>query len=250
MVALMASVYASAQDTIRFRNGRVEAAKVAEVGLGKVKYKKFNNPDGPLFLLDEAEVESIKYQNGDVEDFNLPDQMSQMPQEYVAPVREKRMILQAGPVMFERRVKMNPASYPLTRRRDSPSGLAFDSRYLTEQEAYDLLGHNYDVFVENERRFRTGRVMWITGAALAFISGPIAIAAAINDSPTDRFVSLSCLCGGVVLVPAGIARFSSGKARMKKVIKEYNLEHNARFQNSAELRFGVTGNGVGFNLAF
>ena len=70
LIALMACAFASAQDTIMFRNGRVEAAKVMEVGLGKVKYKKINNPDGPLFLLDEAEVESIKFQNGDVESFD------------------------------------------------------------------------------------------------------------------------------------------------------------------------------------
>ena len=66
LIVFMTCMFASAQDTIRFRNGRVEAAKVAEVGLGKVKYKKFNNPDGPLFLLDE-----IDKAHGDVLDFFL-----------------------------------------------------------------------------------------------------------------------------------------------------------------------------------
>lgn len=258
LIALMISVCASAQDTIKFLNGRVEAAKVMEVGLGKVKYKKMENPDGPLYLLDEAEVDYIKYQNGVVEAFNHPE-------EEVAPVLEKRVVLQAGPLIVERNSsiipdkndteiivshRVNSAKYPLRYRKDSPSSIVFDTEYISEREAYDLLGHNYDVFRENVRCYRTGRAMWIAGIGLVFVSGPIAIGADVSDSRVARHVSLTALCSGAVLFSVGMTRFVIGKRGFKNVLMDYNYEYNTRRQNVSELKFGLTGNGVGVNLTF
>lgn len=248
MTVLMASMVASAQDTINFHNGRVEAAKVMEVGMGKIKYKKIANLDGPLYLLDESEVASIKYQNGDVETFAQPVQVA--PVESYSPVRQRRVVLQAGPVFVDRTYNLSPASYPLTYCKESPSGIAFDGDYISEQDASNMLGYNYNTFLQNERRYRSGRVMWIAGAALIFVSGPIAIDAAIEDSYIAREVSLTALTAGFVLVPVGVVRFASGKVRMKRVLKDYNLDYNLRKNGSAELKFGLTGNGVGMNLTF
>ncbi len=264
LVMIMAFLCSSAQDTIRFRNGRVEAAKVAEVGLGKVKYKKFNNPDGPLFLLNEDEVESIKFQNGDMEVFDS------IPQENLVLPQRKHVVVKAGPVYVER-VKsvnteektekdvdtkvvvsrhMNSAKYPLAYRKNSPSLLAFNSEYISMQSAYEILGNDYDVFRENVRGYRTGRVMWVAGAALVFVSGPIAIGAAINDSHAARRVALTALCSGSVLFSVGMVKFVTGKRISKNVLREYNFEYNSKNQNVSELKFGLTGNGVGVNLTF
>lgn len=38
--------------------------KVAEVGAEEIRYKKFDNPEGPLFILRRNEVFMIKYENG------------------------------------------------------------------------------------------------------------------------------------------------------------------------------------------
>ncbi len=264
LIVFMTCMFASAQDTIRFRNGRVEAAKVAEVGLGKVKYKKFSNPDGPLFLLNEDEVESIKFQNGDVEVFDS------IPQENLVSPQKKHVVVKAGPVYVER-VKsvnteeetnkdvdtkvvvsrhMNSAKYPLAYRKNSPSLLAFNSEYISVQSAYETLGHDYDVFRENVRCYRTGRAMWIAGAGLVFVSGPIAIGAAVNDSYRARHVALIALCSGSALFSVGMVKFVTGKRISKNVLREYNFEYNSKNQNVSELKFGLTGNGVGVNLTF
>lgn len=258
LIALMACMFASAQDTIKFLNGRVEAVKVMEVGLGKVKYKKMENLNGPLYLLDEAEVDYIKYQNGVVEAFNHPE-------EEVAPVREKRVVLQAGPLIVERSSNVSPdrndteitvsrrvnsAKYPLRYRKDSPSGIVFDTEYISEQEAYNLLGHNYDIFRENVRYYRTGRAMWIAGIGFVFVSGPIAIGADINNSHVARHVALTALCSGTVLFSVGMARFVIGKRGFKNVLMDYNYDYNTKRQNVSELKFGLTGNGLGLNLTF
>ena len=264
LIALMVCAFASAQDTIMFRNGRVEAVKVMEVGLGKVKYKKISNPDGPLFLLDEAEVESIKFQNGDVESFDP------LPEEPPVPMRRRHVMVKAGPVFIERTRPVNPneatdrtvstsvfvsrpmnlTKSPLRYRKDSPSAIAFGSDYISEQEAYELLGHDYDVFRENVRCYRSGRAMWIAGIGLFVVSGPIAIGADLNNSHVARHVALTALCSGTVLFSVGMARFVIGKRGFKNVLMDYNFDYNTKRQHVSELKVGLTGNGVGVNLTF
>jgi len=54
----------NAQDVIFKKNGDEINAKVEEVGVSDVKYKKFDNQDGPLYTLLKSEIFMIKYANG------------------------------------------------------------------------------------------------------------------------------------------------------------------------------------------
>ena len=64
-----------AQDKIYRNNGKVVLAKVIEVGASEIKYKEYNNPDGPIYVLETDRVKKIVYENGKVETFedNLKD---------------------------------------------------------------------------------------------------------------------------------------------------------------------------------
>lgn len=53
-----------AQDIITLRTGDEVQAKITEVGVTEIKYKKWENLDGPLYALRKTEVFMIKYQNG------------------------------------------------------------------------------------------------------------------------------------------------------------------------------------------
>lgn len=59
----------NAQDTIRFKNGVVKAVKVSEVGLSEIRYNDFSNLTGPLYVVQKAEVASIRYANGTEDKF-------------------------------------------------------------------------------------------------------------------------------------------------------------------------------------
>lgn len=61
---------ASAQDIIKKNNGEREQAKVKEVGPKTITYKRWDNPDGPDFIIPKAEVKSIVYENGKEDFFN------------------------------------------------------------------------------------------------------------------------------------------------------------------------------------
>lgn len=54
----------SAQDLIIKNNGEDEQAKVKEVGPKTITYKRWDNLNGPDFIIPKAEVKSIVYENG------------------------------------------------------------------------------------------------------------------------------------------------------------------------------------------
>ena len=70
LITFAASTFSMhAQDILVHKNGKVENVKVLEVSPTEVKYKKSNNPDGPVFIENRSSLSSIKYQNGEVQTF-------------------------------------------------------------------------------------------------------------------------------------------------------------------------------------
>ncbi|RYY58078.1 MAG: hypothetical protein EOO09_00475 [Chitinophagaceae bacterium] len=67
------SISASAQDKIYRHNGKVVLAKVIEVGTAEVKYREFENPDGPVYILEADRIKKIVYENGKEEKFGKDD---------------------------------------------------------------------------------------------------------------------------------------------------------------------------------
>lgn len=61
---------AHAQDVIVKRDGSIIQSKVTEVNSNEIKYKKFSNPDGPVYIICKAEVLAINYENGDKDTFS------------------------------------------------------------------------------------------------------------------------------------------------------------------------------------
>jgi hypothetical protein len=57
-------VLVSAQDVITLKSGDEIQAKVTEVGQTEVKYKRFDNPDGPTYTVNKSDIFMVKYQNG------------------------------------------------------------------------------------------------------------------------------------------------------------------------------------------
>ncbi|GAA4392576.1 hypothetical protein GCM10023186_43260 [Hymenobacter koreensis] len=55
---------AQAQDLLTKRNGDEVQVKVLEVTPTEIRYKRTDNPEGPLFILPRTEVFMIKYANG------------------------------------------------------------------------------------------------------------------------------------------------------------------------------------------
>jgi len=59
-----------AQDIITKTNGDEIRAKVTEVNIKEVKYKKFENPEGPVYTMSKSDIFMIVYENGDKDMFS------------------------------------------------------------------------------------------------------------------------------------------------------------------------------------
>lgn len=61
---LLAGPALSAQDLLVRNNGEETEVRVLEVSRDYVKYRKFSNPDGPVFTVPVSEIFMIKYEDG------------------------------------------------------------------------------------------------------------------------------------------------------------------------------------------
>lgn len=63
-ILFFAGISAVAQDVITKRNGEDILAIVSEIGENTVKYRRFDNPNGPVYTISAADILMIRYQNG------------------------------------------------------------------------------------------------------------------------------------------------------------------------------------------
>ena len=61
-----------AQDVIVKKDGSTILSKVLEVGENEVKYKRFDNLNGPTYTISKSELQAINYQNGAKDTFSTP----------------------------------------------------------------------------------------------------------------------------------------------------------------------------------
>ena len=70
LLALVPYFALQAQDVLLKRNGEEIQVKVQEITLNEVKYKRFDNLEGPVISIAKRDVFMIKYENGTKEVFN------------------------------------------------------------------------------------------------------------------------------------------------------------------------------------
>ena len=61
---------ATAQDVIVKTDNSTVLSKVLEISSTEIKYKKWDNQEGPIYSINRSEGISIKYQNGEVVTFS------------------------------------------------------------------------------------------------------------------------------------------------------------------------------------
>ncbi len=65
-----------AQDTIYKRNGEIISAKVLEINISEISYKRADLLQGPLFIINTNEIEKIKYVTGTIDSFLVIHQIT------------------------------------------------------------------------------------------------------------------------------------------------------------------------------
>ena len=74
--ALSAFISLNAQDIITKKDGTDIPAKILEVNIDEVKYKRYSNLEGPTYTILKSDILIVRYENGENEVFNAIDQRS------------------------------------------------------------------------------------------------------------------------------------------------------------------------------
>ena len=211
IVLLCASLVSIAQDVIVKKDGTTIQSKVMEINGNEIRYKKWSNQEGPMYSISRSEVNSINYQNGEVE------------------------LITSGTDVKQ--------SLGLTNGRMIRDGrdLVLNGRELTAEEVRELVGEqNYQTYLGARKQIGVGRaftpVFWVSlGATVALIasayiypdvyysygyyyeepSSALLLAGSVTGVVADVSLPLMCIFKGI------------GKGRMNWVADEYNRNGSA-----------------------
>jgi len=86
------SSFCFAQDTINLKKGDIIRSKVLEVRQTEVKYKLFDNLNGPTYLIDISDISGIVYENGTKVSFKNDNKIAQ-------PIPETPAVVNVAPVV-------------------------------------------------------------------------------------------------------------------------------------------------------
>ena len=78
------SFTSSAQDIIYKKDGSREESKIIMIGDKEIQYKKFNNPEGPVYTLSKSQIMMITYENGEYEMLINTDDEAKMAKQDLA----------------------------------------------------------------------------------------------------------------------------------------------------------------------
>lgn len=205
VVLFCASLMSMAQDVIVKKDGSIIQSKVMEINGTEIKYKKWSNQDGPMYSINKNEVNSINYQNGEVEKYS----------DEISMTKSDMPVTSELPVYGKGYLKYVPY-YDLT----------LDGNYLSKDEARLLLGkEGYEDFLSGCRMMRTSAVFEL----IYYITGIPGILGLTYGYAGGNYTAIALGWAGIsVAVPCLVLYgvfLHTGRNRINDLVAEYN-RHN------------------------
>ena len=175
----------TAQDVIVKNDQSTVMSKVLEITSTEIKYKKWNNQDGPTYSISRSEVLSINYENGEVEKFsdNATSQSNAF-QDITQPPRKGIM-------------------------ECSGSRLLLNGRALSDEEVRYLVGeHDYQLYMKGKNLNSAGTVLGSIGGIIAG-AGLGAMLGLIGNTRAMGIAGIIGL-GGIAIAIPGVANYTYG----------------------------------------
>ena len=212
----------NAQDTIYKLNGELIAAKILEINQADIKYKRFNLPEGPLFITSRAEIQKIKFANGAVDSFRVAETVSPVTP---APVVSEPFTIEPAPV--------SPAQTNALRKTGSGGYLYQNSRLSEKRMLFLAIDKNrtwknkeLDKAILATRDFKSNQyISGFGGAALAI--GCILVAGSTaNNSNSYTSIALSFNAIGIFIASQIVSPMFKRKRvqNAEKVMTLFNQE--------------------------
>ena len=193
---------AIAQDVIVMKDRSTIMSKVLEITSTEIKYKKWNNQDGPTYSINRSEVVSINYENGEVEKFS--DNPNSQQNIYSQPNQN------------------NNRGY-LESYNTFPAGLRMNGRRLTNEEIKSLLDEQtYLLFNKAKNQINFGEIIGIVGLGSLFMS--YLFAPTYHNDYSREYIKpcIATLVFGIAAITPGIVLSIVGSGNINKVVDIYN----------------------------
>ena len=195
------------QDTIVMRYDSVIISKVIEINQTDIKFKRYEWPDGPLYVQSKATIKIIKYRNGTKEEFEPGDPVSSPTVPQAQPLTYK--IEQRGPMFIYMGKPLH--EYQL-------SAILMDSNDFAIQKLTQTMN--------DANRTRHLGLAAIPFAAFAFISLGVATATTSGDASDNALVSAACFSAiAIPLAVIGISKSEKHSRSRGEAVRLYNLKY-------------------------
>ncbi len=210
LILLCITGMATAQDVIVKTDNSTILSKVLEITSTEIKYKKWDNEDGPLYSISRSEIKSINYENGEVENFSEVTQTSQKPQ----PPKVQYL-----------------NSYMTS---NGSGSLYLNGRLLSDKEVQSLVSpEDYQLYLKAGNQSLAGFLLEVGGG----LSGAVALAirlfskdfevsgpSVLSTTGFKTYITFATIA--VTTFGSGIIINVFGRDNIKKVADTYNKNHD------------------------
>lgn len=231
-ICTLASVILYAQDIIITRDAQRIEAKIMEVSSSEIKYKELSNLDGPMFVLNTSEINTIIYKNGTVKIFDTPAQNNASYQNSNA----------------------SAASFNGMPINKSDDVYYMGDQRLTEDQYVAFVQKNcmqaYEAYTKGKKLRKTG-VQLISAGVPLLAAGAVLYGVGIGVG-RDEDVILGCGIPGAILmgVGSGLTVASIPCMVVGSIRKNNSHEvYNAHCARPVALQFNIQTTGTGLGLA-
>jgi hypothetical protein len=219
LVGVCFSLYS--QDKILLKNGEEINAIVNEIDIDVIKYKKFENPNGPLYTIEKRLVFMVKYQNGtkdvfsEIQELSNQEKTQSAEKENTIPLNAKKGVVRKNALV------------------------------LSTNEVRDLMANNFEalnLYNSGHKQLGVGLIFGYGGVLF-----PLTGAIVLNKTDSEVF-AIVCIIGGVACLGTSMAVTFSGRSKIKKSVIYYNA--GLKPQATSQIGLGVNQHGIALVYKF
>lgn len=227
---LLISLCVYCQDIIVKKNTDELQVKILEVGINEIKYKNWNNQEGPTYVINKSDIFMIKYANGDKESFITDTDNS-----------SSANLSNSNYVTYEYDPKLK-------------SYLRINGEIASVEQTIQIFGQ------DTYNQLRSNAIGSGLGLGFVAVGIPVLIAgmALSMNMKTEGYYhyypyltpGLICMGIGAALTAAGLPMAILLPKKNKRIINSYSGELTSLTHTKQVLTFGATNNGLGLVLKF
>jgi hypothetical protein len=235
VATLMVVHVAQSQDYLFTINYDTLKTKILEVNEYDVKYKDFDNLEGPVYIINKYRIDKIIYQNGKVEYF----QPSQSSTDQNSNYEQNNNVILPNVITY----------YELMKMTDDEK-----VNYLSNIGVNSI----YDPFLDGNEMAKKGRRLRFTGIGLSIGGAVLYTSGAFMSEFREEDGILLALLGTSVLMVGQVFTIVSIPISIIGGVKKrsaenmyYDFTMGKSFSYvQPELKFGLTQNGIGLSFKF